>query len=423
MKKFLLSLILVPFLISCSQKAAKDYVDYVDPYMGNISHLLVPTFPTIHLPNSILRVYPERGDYTAEMVHGLPIVVTSHRGSSAFKLCPHNGQFGGPVLAYSHDQEKIRPCYYEATLLEYGIDVHFVPSHQSALYELDFTQSGSRPSIQLTTGNGKMEIAADHISGHQLLDNNTVVYVYMESETAPVEFGVLSDGHLDVNRTEVEGHEACVAARFPETEKRLTLRYGISFISVDQAKANMYREVKDKDIETLKEVARDEWNEALGAFDVEGTSEEDKIVFYTSLYRTFERPVCISEDGRYFSAFDGKVHEDEGEPFYTDDWIWDTYRATHPLRLLIEQETEEDIISSYLRMAEQMGNMWMPTFPEITGDSRRMNSNHAVATVADAIAKGLDVDAEKAFEACRKGIEEKTLAPWSAKPAGWIDQF
>ena len=39
-------------------------VDYVNPYIGNISHLLVPTFPTIQLPNSMLRVYPERADYT-----------------------------------------------------------------------------------------------------------------------------------------------------------------------------------------------------------------------------------------------------------------------------------------------------------------------------------------------------------------------
>ena len=39
--------------------AEKDYVDYVNPYIGNISHLLVPTFPTVQLPNSMLRVYPE----------------------------------------------------------------------------------------------------------------------------------------------------------------------------------------------------------------------------------------------------------------------------------------------------------------------------------------------------------------------------
>ena len=79
---------------------------------------------------------------------------------------------------------------------------------------------------------------------------------------------------------------------------------------------------------------------------------------------------------------------------------------------------EEPIIDSYLRMAEQMGTQWMPTFPEITGDSRRMNSNHGVAMVADALWKGLKVDAKRGFDYCRKGIEEKTPAPWCGNKAG-----
>jgi hypothetical protein len=51
-------------------KIDKEYepIDYVNPYIGNISHLLVPTFPTIHLPNSLMRVYPERSDYTADLI-------------------------------------------------------------------------------------------------------------------------------------------------------------------------------------------------------------------------------------------------------------------------------------------------------------------------------------------------------------------
>ncbi len=142
------------------------------------------------------------------------------------------------------------------------------------------------------------------------------------------------------------------------------------------------------------------------------------------MYRCYERPVNLSEDGKYYSAFDGKVHDDGGHSFYTDDWIWDTYRATHPLRILIDKERETDIINSYLLMAQQMGTNWMPTFPEVTGDSRRMNSNHAVATVIDAWRKGVrGFDLEKAYEAARKGIEEKTLIPWSAAPSGWLDEF
>ena len=110
--------------------------------------------------------------------------------------------------------------------------------------------------------------------------------------------------------------------------------------------------------------------------------------------------ICISEDGKYYSAFDGKVHNDYGIPFYTDDWIWDTYRAVHPLRVIIEPKMETDMISSFIRMAEQMEQFWMPTFPEITGDTRRMNSNHGVATVIDAYNKGLKgFDLDKAYTA------------------------
>ncbi|MEB3374195.1 glycoside hydrolase family 92 protein [Bacteroides sp. CR5/BHMF/2] len=49
---------------------------------------------------------------------------------------------------------------------------------------------------------------------------------------------------------------------------------------------------------------------------VEGGTENDKSVFYTSLYRTYERMINISEDGRYYSAFDCKVHDDNGIPLY-----------------------------------------------------------------------------------------------------------
>ena len=74
-------------------------------------------------------------------------------------------------------------------------------------------------------------------------------------------------------------------------------------------------------------------------------------------------------------------------------------------------------------MAEQNGSYWMPTFPEITEDTRRMNSNHGAAMVADALWKGLKVDGKRGFEYSRRAIEEKTLAPWSDGQAGWIDNF
>lgn len=400
----------------------KAPIDYVDPYIGNISHLLVPTFPTIQLPNSMLRVYPERADYTSELLNGLPIIVTNHRERSAFNLSPYQGDSLRPVMAYTYDNERLTPYSYSVELDDNRIKAEYALSHQSAQYRITFEPD--KPAyVIVNSRNGAIRVGHNFICGRQQLSNNTNVYLYIEPQEEAIEAGVVENGVIEGSKDLAEGTNVCAAWRFAEGTSTVNLRYGISFISEEQAEKNLRREQKEYNLENLVQTGRDIWNETLGRIRVEGGTEDEKIVFYSSFYRTFERPVCMSEDGRYFSAFDGQVHNDNGTPFYTDDWIWDTYRAAHPLRVLIDRQKEEDIIDSYLRMAEQMGNLWMHTFPETTGDTRRMNSNHAVATVADALAKGLHVDTVKAYEACRRGMEEKTLAPWSGNPAGWIDTF
>ena len=387
--------------------------------------MLVPTYPTVHLPNSMLRVYPERADFTGDMLSGLPVIVTSHRGSSAFNLSPYQGEESGlkPVINYSYDHEKIYPYRYQVYLDDNNIDVDFAPSHQSAVYGITFEGEGPAYLI-FNSRNGQLKSDGKSVSGYQFVDRKTKVYLYAETDKAPQQCGVLGDNTVKYGETSAEGKDAALVLSYGNDVKKLGVRYGISFISEDQAKKNLEREIAAYDVDVVAKIARNDWNDALGKIQTQGGTNDDKTVFYTSLYRCYERPVNLSEDGRYYSAFDGQIHEDGGRPFYTDDWIWDTYRATHPLRILIDNERESDIINSFLLMAEQMGTNWMPTFPEVTGDSRRMNSNHAVATVIDAWKKGLrGFDLEKAYIASKKGIEEKTLIPWSAAPAGWLDDF
>ena len=417
-------LVLVHLCLASGLSAQQQPVDYVNPYIGNISHLLVPTFPTIHLPNSFLRVYPERGDFTGNLLHGLPLVVTSHRGSSAFNLSSFQGNENDlkPVISYSYDQEKLTPYSYSVYLDEQQTEVQFGLSHQSAMYEFNFSQNRAAYLI-LNSQNGSLKWSGDAISGFQTIDGNTRVYIYLKPEQTPESISVLKENGL-VNEKEASGKNACVVLKFGQETKTVRLRYGISFIDSDQARKNLNREIPDYDLKSLQESGRKIWNESLEKIEVAGGTDNEKTIFYTSFYRTFERPVCISEDGRYYSAFDGTVHNDNGTPFFTDDWIWDSYRAHHPLRILVDPTKEEQILHSFVEMAGQMKHNWWPTFPEITGDSRRMNSNHGVASVIDAYRKGLHgFDLEKAYEACKGAITEKTLAPWSGKPAGELDRF
>lgn len=420
--------------ISCSQEKnqlSAVPVDYVNPYMGNISHLLVPTYPTIHLPNSMLRVYPERGDYTGNRINGLPLIVTGHRRSSAFNLSPYQGDTGGmqPVMPLSYDQEKITPYRYQVFLDEARVEVDYALSHQSAAYQLRF-EKNLPPYLIFSSRNGTLSTKGNAIQGYQYIDRKTKVYLYAETDITPEKAGTLgkegddSRTVVDYNSLTASGRDAALVLAYPAETRQIGIRYGISFIDEAQAKKNLYREISGYEVGAIAEAGRDIWNKALNSIEINGGSDDDKAIFYTSLYRCLERPVCISEDGRYYSGFDGNVHPDNGRPFYTDDWLWDTYRATHPLRTLIDSKREADIIHSFLLMAEQRGTNWLPTFPGITGDSHSMNSNHGVASVIDAYLKGITgFDLEKAYNACKRAIEEKTLIPWSDIPAGLLDDF
>nr|WP_294897550.1 GH92 family glycosyl hydrolase [uncultured Pedobacter sp.] len=399
-------------------------VDYVNPYIGNISHLLVPTFPTIHLPNSMLRVCPERQDFTADQISGLPIIVTSHRGSSAFNLSPYKNLKEGlqPIKKYSYGLENVSPYRYAVYLDEENVEVDFAPSHQSAIYKLKFKDEGENVLV-INTRNGSLKIENNKISGYQIIDKGpTKVYLYMEFEQEPTEVGAVENLKINNKLKLVQGKNQAIALVFKE--KEIGARYGVSFISSQQAANNLKREIQTFNLNQVAETGKKIWNEALSKIEIEGSDENQKTVFYTSLYRTYERMINMSEDGRYYSGIDNKVHNDEGKPFYTDDWIWDTYRATHPLRVLIAEDMERNMIQSYIRMAQQTKEGWMPTFPEVTGDSHRMNSNHAVAVIWDAYSKGVrGYDLEAAYNACKGALTEKSFFPWTRMPNTKVDLF
>lgn len=412
---------------SCDTKdtvaEGKTPVDYVNPYIGNISHILVPTFPTVHLPNSMLRVYPERREYSTDVINGLPVIVTSHRGSSAFNISPvKSTEDMSPVRVYSYDDETIMPYRYSVHLDNEDINVDFAPSHQSAVYSFDFGKNGKN-TLVINTRNGELKYEDGAVSGFQMIDKGlTKVYVYIETRQKSQKAGALREKEISTDIVFVEGVNQALALQFDD--KIVNLRYGISFISAYQAKKNLQREINTYNVDEVADAGRQIWNDRLGKIQIEGGSESQKTVFYTSLYRTYERMINISEDGKYYSAFDNTIHEDNGTPFYTDDWLWDTYRATHPLRILIETDMEQHMIQSHIRMAQQSKEGWMPTFPEVTGDSHRMNGNHAVAVVWDAYAKGLrGFDLEVAYNACKASLTEKSLLPWVRVPNTALDTF
>ena len=208
--------------------------------MGNISHLLVPTYPTIHLPNSMLRVYPERADYTGDVINGLPLIVTSHRGSSAFNLSPFQGtpECISHIIQYAYDNEQLTPYSYKVELDEYGIIASYAVSHQSAMYQIEFTEPECPNYLIFNSRNGAIKAEENYVSGYQLLDNNTRVYLYLETEQMPIQIGVWAQSNVIEGKKEAEGENACLILGYGNGAQTINLRYGVSFISEEQAKEN-----------------------------------------------------------------------------------------------------------------------------------------------------------------------------------------
>ena len=306
-----ISLILCTILscFSCTKSdVGKTPVDYVNPYLGNISHILVPTYPTVHLPNSMLRIYPERDDFTSDQIEGLPVIVTSHRGNSAFNISPVNGKspVSVPVKKYTYDNESITPYRYSVFLDEEDVNVDYSLSHQSGIYNLT-SANDELNYIVVNTRKGKLEqVDESTISGYQCIGESEVkVYLYLESQSPVKSLGALIDRTVDYSKNSVEGIDQALVLEFATGQ--MNLRYGVSFISTEQAKRNLRREIDTYDVNVIAEIGRSKWNEVLGKIEVNSPDEDNKILFYTSLYRTYERMINISEDGFYYSAMDNKI--------------------------------------------------------------------------------------------------------------------
>jgi len=174
-------------------------------------------------------------------------------------------------------------------------------------------------------------------------------------------------------------------------------RIGSSFISLEQARANLAKEVSGWDFDGLVASTRAIWQKELSHIRVDGIPEDKKAIFYTAMFHTMQFPREFSEYGRYYSAFDDKIHSGIS---YTDYSLWDTYRALHPLLLFTQPDRVNDLIRSMLQMYKEGGRL--PMWPN-PAETNIMISTHADAVIADAYIKGFrGYDVSLAYEALLK---------------------
>ena len=183
---------------------------------------------------------------------------------------------------------------------------------------------------------------------------------------------------------------------FADRSAKGELKIGLSLISREQAKANLEAEIGDRSFDEVAAAAKREWEEMFSRVEIDAPGDV-KTIFYTGLYHALLYPRKIDEQGRYYSAFDDKIHDGEMYSCYS---LWDTYRAEHPLLTLVAPERVDGMMGALLKMYREGG--WLPKWPNpsYTGI---MCGAPAEVVLAEAYVKGFrGFDVKTAYAAVKK---------------------
>ncbi len=415
------------FITGCISKTGTETIsnlDYVDPYIGGMGHLLHPTRPNVQLPNQMIRMHPLRNDYLDDQIRFFPLSMISHRNGELFGIMPYscsaNDELWKNKQMYDHDLEIVRPYYYFTYLYDSESSTEFVPGNKTGYFRFKFRKESNKlVKLQINQRGEWQIISGNSVSGEEVFEGMKA-YVYGEFNL-PGKASLNQQTRINTRRNTSKIEPVALFEFLTDKNTPIEFKYGISYISVEQAKANLNSEIPFWDFDILKSQGEKVWMDKLDRIQVKGGTKAQKRTLYTSLYRTYERMVNINEDGKYYSAYDHKVHESQRN-FYIDDWVWDTYLAQHPLRMLLDPEDEADMLQSYVDMYGQSG--WMPQFPLLHMDNPAMHGFHSTIVFLDAYRKGIrNFDVEKAYEGMRKNATEATMLPWRNGPKTELDDF
>ncbi len=153
---------------------APAQVEYVDPTIGNVGVLLVPTRPTVYMPNSMIRVYPIRSDAMDDQIESFPLTINSHRIQELFSLMPGDG--GKPA---SWDQETTTPYYYSVYLGDGRIHTEFTATERCGYFRMTFP-SGEASVVLANRLAGELHMQEGGAVVGEERFNDMAAYVYGE---------------------------------------------------------------------------------------------------------------------------------------------------------------------------------------------------------------------------------------------------
>ena len=446
---------LIPLLALTLSLSASDkgIIEYVNPIIG--TNGMGHTFPGACVPFGIVQLSPETDtiphnvdgryqgkvyEYCAGYQHRDKTIVgfshthlsgTGHSDLGDILIMPTTGPIhtnpgtadnpeSGYRSRFSHDTEKCTPGYYEVKLQDYGILAQLTTTQRVGVHRYTFPSEQAQFILDL--GHGIYNYEGKTLWSYLRVENDTLLTGYRITNgwarqnytyfAISLSEPILQYGYKDNQRMKYSGfwRKNDIHHNFPDmagreiaayfqtklpASRQLTIKVALSAVSQSGALANLRAEAAGLSFEQVHERATELWVKELTGLEIEGTDDQ-KALFYTSLYHTMINPsVYMDVDGKY-RGNDMEIHQADGFTNYTIFSLWDTYRAEHPLLNLIKPRQGADMAESMIRIQQQSALHLLPVWYLMANEGWCMSGYHAVAVLSD-VAKKLGIKDKKAM--------------------------
>ncbi len=401
-------LIFLSFLfvsVGCSQ-TGKKLTQFVNPFLGtaplqdSIDCGYNPprdwrvwaglTNPGASLPNAMVQLSPitEWHSGAGYEYEDDAILAFTHTNKGHWNLChipilPVTEDFTANDFGsqFSHENESAQPGYYQVKLDRYGINAELTSTLRCGFHKYTFENNETQKLIvNLSRSN-------ERVRNWELNQDGENVFKGFQNTGASVYFYAVANQKINKIETIKEDRTEISLIEFADSKTPLEIKIGLSFVSTENAKQNLEAELAGKTFEEVKTEASETWEALLSKIQVEGGTEKQKELFYSSLYRSFLWPALRSDVNGDFTNATGQI-VNKGFRYYTNPSLWDTYRNKLVLLGMLSPDVTADVIQSLIDKGEKTG--FMPTF---------FHGDHAAPFISGSYLRGIrDYDVESAYQ-------------------------
>lgn len=436
---------IVPLLIlfSCSisrekiNQGIESKTDFVNPFIGTatVGH----TYPAATLPFGMVQVGPDTGNKGWDWCSGYHSQDSSIIGFSHTHLSGTGASDMGDILLmpvvsepvfdaghkenpesgyrsrFSHSSETARPGYYSVKLDDYNVLAEMTASCRVGFHRYTFPES-NRSGFIIDLEHGMEDVTLE--SSVKVVGNQTITgyrhssgfikdqHVYFCARFSKP-FEVLTsyiDGEKGEERA-FSGKVCKIFLRFKtDSDEKVLVKVGLSATGEEGAMKNLEKEIPGWNFDETLQEADDTWNEYLSKIDVETINDDQKTIFYTALYHCLVSPNLVTDVDGSYRGWDGEMHKSSSGELYTNFSLWDTYRAIHPLYVLLYPDKNLPFINSMLQRYKEIGQLPINEYGQ--NETYCMIGYHSIPVISEAILKEMK---GFSYELAYKAMKESAM--------------